>query len=251
MDVGNHATDLLERILGSKVAAVTAVTANVVHQYEGVEDLCSALYRMENNALASVEASFCTDGARNEVEVTAHEKTLVLREMLGQGTGGVLSVVSGPYGQDLELEIESDGRNMYQGEITAFSEAILRDVEPPISGEDGLWSQRVVAAVYRSAESGSAKRPCGGLRLQVVRGGVGLDLDPARTGSFDEPAPVYQAQRVEVFDLARGEGQGQAPDHARLPRKGVLDEVSAVAPFAGRELVKLGLHVDSASGGIR
>jgi|LSQX01.1.fsa_nt_gb predicted dehydrogenase len=159
MDVGNHATDLLERILGSKVAAVTAVTANVVHQYEGVEDLCSALYRMENNALASVEASFCTDGARNEVEVTAHEKTLVLREMLGQGTGGVLSVVSGPYGQDLELEIESDGRNMYQGEITAFSEAILRDVEPPISGEDGLWSQRVVAAVYRSAESGCAKRP--------------------------------------------------------------------------------------------
>lgn len=159
MDVGNHATDLLERIVGSKVASVMAMTANVVHEYEGVEDTCAALYRLESGALGMVDTSFATDGARNDVEINGARKTMVIRGMMGQGTGGVLQIVSGFNGEQVDLEIVSDGRNMYVGEITAFAEAILHDTEPPITGEAGLWSQRVVEAVYKSAESGHAVTP--------------------------------------------------------------------------------------------
>ena len=159
MDVGNHSTDLLERIVGSKVATVAAMTANVVHQYDGVEDTCAALYRLESGALGMVDASFATDGARNDIEINGAQKTLVVRGMMGQGTGGVLTVVSGFNGEQVELEIVSDGRNMYVGEITAFAEAVLRDTPPPITGEDGLWSQRIVEAVYRSAVSNCVTSP--------------------------------------------------------------------------------------------
>ena len=43
---------------------------------------------------------------------------------------------------------------MYQCEIKAFAEAIVNDTAPPISGEDGLWNQKVLDAVYQSAETG-------------------------------------------------------------------------------------------------
>ncbi len=154
MDVGNHATDLLERIVGSKVASVVAVAENIVHEYEGVEDACVALYRLRNGAVGMVDAYFCTDGACNDVEINGSQKTMIIRGMIGQGTGGVLTVHSGFNAETEELRIESDGRNMYLGEISAFADALLKDTEPPIPGEDGLWSQQVVAAVYQSAEEG-------------------------------------------------------------------------------------------------
>lgn len=152
MDVGNHATDILERIMGSKVASVMALTANVVYKYQDVEDACVALYRLRNGALGIIDSYFCTDGARNDVVVDGSEKTLFIRGMIGQGTGGVLTVHSGVNGENVELRIESDGRNMYRGEITAFAQAVLTDAEPPIPGADGVWSQQVVAAVYESAQ---------------------------------------------------------------------------------------------------
>ncbi len=154
MDVGNHATDVLERIMGSKVASVTALTANVVYEYEGVEDTCAALYRMRNGALGMVDTYFCTKGARNDVTIDGSDRTLFIRGMIGQGTGGTLTVHSEFNGENVEVQIDSDQRNMYLGEITAFAEAVLTDTEPPIPGEDGLWSQKVVAAVYESAQQG-------------------------------------------------------------------------------------------------
>jgi predicted dehydrogenase len=159
MDVGNHSTDILERIVGTKVASVMAMTANVVHEYEGVEDTCAALYRLENGALGIVDTSFATDGARNDIEINGAQRTMLVRGMIGQGTGGVLQIVSGFNGEQVELEIVSDGRNMYVGEISAFAEAIVHDTTPPITGEDGLWSQRIVEAVYRSAETNCLATP--------------------------------------------------------------------------------------------
>lgn len=153
MDVGNHAVDVLERIVGGKVRTVQAMAANVIHEYEGVEDTCLALLRFDNGAYGMVDAYFCTGSARNQVEINGAEKTLVIEGCLGQSPGGVLTVLEG--GEEV-LREPSDGRNMYRGEISAFAQALLTDSDPPISGEDGLWSQELVAAVYQSAESAQA-----------------------------------------------------------------------------------------------
>lgn len=43
---------------------------------------------------------------------------------------------------------------MYQTEIEDFSRCVERDSEPLVSGEDGLWSQKVVLACYESVKTG-------------------------------------------------------------------------------------------------
>jgi predicted dehydrogenase len=48
--------------------------------------------------------------------------------------------------------------NMYRGEIEEFSECIEKGLTPTISGEDGLWSQKVVLACYKSARTGKVIR---------------------------------------------------------------------------------------------
>ena len=152
MDVGNHGTDLLERIIGAKVATVMARAGNVVHEYEDVEDSCLALYEFDNGAFGVVEAYFSTPAAQSLIEINGSKATLIATGVLGQTPDGSLRVIR--TGRARELRIESDGRNMYLGEIEAFAHAILNDTVPPISGEDGLWSQKVLDAVYESAETG-------------------------------------------------------------------------------------------------
>jgi len=155
MDVGNHATDLLEFIIGTKVASVMAMTGNVIHQYWGVEDTCLALYEFENGAFGVADAYFCTDAAQNLIEINGSEATMVVEGVLGQSGAGTLRVIElTENGLQDKFIIPSDMRNMYQEEIEAFAEAVLNDTEPPVPGEDGLWSQIVLDAVYESAETG-------------------------------------------------------------------------------------------------
>jgi len=82
----------------------------------------------------------------------------VAQGVLGQTPSGVLRVVETYEGAQEYLRIESDCRNMYQEEIEAFARAIINDTDPPMDGEEGVWSQRVVEAVYQSAETGKLVR---------------------------------------------------------------------------------------------
>ena len=99
-----------------------------------------------------VDAYFCTPAVPNRVEINGSKDTVVIDGMMGQGTGGTLKVIG--TGQ----VIESSHRNMYQGEITAFANAIITGGTPPVTGEDGLHSQQLVEAVYESATTGRLVR---------------------------------------------------------------------------------------------
>jgi predicted dehydrogenase len=52
------------------------------------------------------------------------------------------------------MKIDPEPVNTYQAEIEEFSQAIIDDREPLISGELGLRSQKVLTACYESARSG-------------------------------------------------------------------------------------------------
>lgn len=154
MDVGCHATDLVERIIGAKVASVMAMTGNVVYQYEGVEDSCLALYEFDNGTFGYVDVYWACPG-QNLVEVNGTRGILLASGIIGVSYGGVLRIGNrGASGFKERLRIESDGRSMYQLEFEGFADAILNDTKPPIPGTDGLWSAKVLDAVYESAETG-------------------------------------------------------------------------------------------------
>jgi len=158
MDVGNHGAGLLEFVLGARVDAAMAMVGNVVYQYEGVEDTATAILHFDNQAIAVVDTSFGITAAQNLLEINGSERTLVAQGVLGQTPTGVLRVVETYEGAEEYLRVESDCRNMYQEEIEAFAEAITNDTDPPMDGEEGVWSQRVVEAVYQSAETGKLVR---------------------------------------------------------------------------------------------
>ncbi len=158
MDVGNHGTGLLEFIMGARVDAAMAMVENVVYEYEGVEDTATAILHFDNGAVGVVDTSFCASAAQNLLEINGSERTLVAQGLLGQTPDGVLRVVEAFAGTKEYLKIESDCRNMYEEEIKAFAEAIINDTDPPMDGEEGVWSQRVVEAVYQSAETGKLVR---------------------------------------------------------------------------------------------
>jgi len=154
MDVGCHATDVAERIIGSKVASVMAMAGNVVYDYGGIEDSCLALYEFANGTFGYVDTYFACS-PQNLVEVNGTGGVLVAEGIVGVTNGGTLRVLSrGDRGFEEKLRIESNEQNMYQLEFEAFADAVLNDTEPPIPGTDGLWNTKVLDAVYESAETG-------------------------------------------------------------------------------------------------
>ncbi len=130
------------------------MAASVVHEYQGVEDSLIAVLRFDSGAVGIVVPYFSTTAAQNLLEINGSQRTLIAQGILSQTPDGVLRVVEGDEGAVEHLRIISDERNVYHAEIQAFAEAVLNDTAPPIPGEEGVWSQRVVEAVYQSAESG-------------------------------------------------------------------------------------------------
>ena len=48
--------------------------------------------------------------------------------------------------------------NMYRSQVELFARAVLEGGQVPVPGTDGLWSQTVMRAAYRSAGTGKSVR---------------------------------------------------------------------------------------------
>ncbi|MGI5817153.1 MAG: Gfo/Idh/MocA family protein [Armatimonadota bacterium] len=165
IDMGNHCIDLLEFILGSKVARVACFTEHLVQDYE-TEDTAVVTLHFENGAVGIVDALFNVPdaAARNMLELYGSGGSMVTQGTIGQGsTGSITAVIEGDAGDydaqqarggAAEQIIEPDVVNMYEAAIEGFCAAIANDTEPPVPGEDGLWSHRVIDACYESARTG-------------------------------------------------------------------------------------------------
>ncbi len=166
IDMGNHCIDLLEMFFG-RVTEVSCFTANLVQDYKS-EDTALASLRFGSGAVAVVDNMFNVPdaAARNALEVYGSKGSVVAFGTIGQDSSGSLKAVleKGDKGYDAgqvreggspEEIITPEVVNMYRAHIEAFCRAIEDDTEPPITGEDGLWSHRVIEACYRSAETGT------------------------------------------------------------------------------------------------
>jgi predicted dehydrogenase len=166
IDMGNHCVDLLEQFFG-RVAEVQCFTGNLVQDYAS-EDTAVALLRFENGAIGIVDALFNVPdaAARNQLEVYGSRGSAYSFGTIGQGSGGQLKSVleKGDKGYDAgqvreeagEQVLEPTPVNIYQAHIDAFCEAITNDTQPPIPGEEGIWSHKVIEACYEAARTGKA-----------------------------------------------------------------------------------------------
>jgi len=164
MDLGGHCIDLLEMFLG-RVAGVTCVTGNLVQGYAS-EDTSAALMQFESGAVGVVDCLFNVpdQSSKNRIELYGSKGSILAEGTIGQGELGRMTawLEESESGYDAQqqrdaengLPIQPEPRNMYRAEIEAFSQAILDGTPLPVSAEDGVWSQRVLAACYESAATG-------------------------------------------------------------------------------------------------
>lgn len=168
IDMGNHCADLLEFIFGSRAAEVMCYTANLVQDY-ATEDTAVAMLKLENGAVCVVDALFNVPdaAARWPLEVYGSKGVVYSNATIGQGSEGKLVTLLETGDKDydaaqvkdegsLEKIITPDVVNIYQAHIDGFCDAVVNDTTPPVPGEDGLWSQKLMTACYESARSGKA-----------------------------------------------------------------------------------------------
>ena len=148
-DVGVHCIDTLRFLMG-EVVEVVSYADRIIHSYPA-DTVSLLLLKFENSAYASVDSSFC-------VRFTSRPQIL---EIYGTEGSVLAATIGGTFGGKLEI-LTANGRmikeiqeeNHYLKEITHFSDCILRDVEPAVTGEEGLKTQRVVAAAIESHKKG-------------------------------------------------------------------------------------------------
>lgn len=156
MDMGIHCIDLLHFLTGLKVREVVALSGNQIFEYPDTEDAATAVFKMENGALFTIEANFNINynagGAK--LDIYGQHGSIYAERTMGQEGTGTLRINSVCDGEMKSESVDFHIRNMYTKEIEAFSKAILDNTEVPVSAEDGIYAQKVVEAIYESAEKG-------------------------------------------------------------------------------------------------
>ena len=163
IDMGGHCIDLLEMFFG-EVAKVCCFINNTVQDYKS-EDSAAAMLFFENGALGTVDTFFCIpdNSSKNVLELYGSKGSILAKGTIGQAPAGEMAAFleKDSEGYDAQqarteaqgMTIDPEPVNTYQAEIEEFSQAIIDDREPLISGELGLRSQKVLTACYESARS--------------------------------------------------------------------------------------------------
>ena len=164
IDMGGHCIDLLEMFFG-KITRVSCFINNSVHNYKS-EDSATVMLFFENGALGTVDTFFCIpdNSSKNVLELYGSKGSILAEGTIGQGPAGRMVAFLEQHGKDYDAQqartetqamtIEPEPVNTYQAEIEEFSQAIIDDREPSISGELGLRSQKILTACYESARFG-------------------------------------------------------------------------------------------------
>ncbi len=156
-DLAVHCIDLLSFLLGP-VRSVQAEVGTLVHGYR-VDDTAAILLRFASGAMGMIDVHFSVPDAacENGLEVYGSKGAMKATGTIGQGNPGILrkiEVRNSKYERKTFRRVAMPRRNVYRAQIEAFSEAVLAGRRPPVSGDEGLTSQRILADVYRSAETG-------------------------------------------------------------------------------------------------
>lgn len=165
MDLGGHCLDLLEMFFGPP-QAVSCATHSTVHPYP-VEDSAVVTLQFANGALGVVDTFFCIpdESSRNVLELYGSLGSILARGTLGQGDRGemVACLQAASTGYDAgqsrpvaaAVAIDPPPVNTYRAEIEEFGQALQEGREPANGANLGLQSQRVLAAGYESARTGT------------------------------------------------------------------------------------------------
>ena len=166
VDLASHLIDLLEMILGQRVASVSCMTGRLVHDYSS-EDTAMIMLAFEDGAIGTIDCSFSVpdNAVENRLEFYGSTGSILATGTIGQSPDGTMKIYNEPCGgrydalqrrvQDSKWStVDVQPTNLYRAQIENFGAAILSSNSPAVTGAQGLWIQRIIAACYESAEVG-------------------------------------------------------------------------------------------------
>lgn len=172
IDMATHCYDLLQFIIGSKIAEVFAFTGTLTHDYP-VDDSSTTLLRFENGAQAVVDAFFnIPDSAgQTRLELYGNKGSIQGEGTIGQGATGKMVAYLSDSAKDYDpqqskdsldvtvREIEYAPVNMYAAEMDYLSGCIESGKPPTLNtGEEGLRVLKIALAAYESSRTGCKAR---------------------------------------------------------------------------------------------
>lgn len=169
MDMGIHCIDLLQYITGLHAKEVTGFTETQTFHYNA-DDSAAIVMRMENGALAMVDANFNIPdaAAKCRMEIYGTKGSIMAEGTISQIEGGDVSILisDDSLGYDAaqnrdtlaEVKLEVPLGNMYTKEVESFGRAIENDTEPEVTSVDAIALQTIVECAYRAGESGRTVR---------------------------------------------------------------------------------------------
>lgn len=154
-DMAIHVIDLLGMFMG-RITSVSAQLSTLSNRYE-VEDSSAILLRFESGAFATINSHFNLPTAVGPSELVIYgvQGSIEARGTLGQRSEGAATVrLLADTGQNgsSESKIVTEEVNMYRAQIEDLHGAIQTGQTPLNSAALGVESQRVLDAVYRSAQ---------------------------------------------------------------------------------------------------
>lgn len=148
IDLATHDIDLLRYITGSEFKKIYSLTSRNLAPYE---DTAILLLQMENGILGRITVNWLTPFKVREINIATREK-FIKASLIDQkvttynkykeNDSYLVKELSVPFGEPLKLELE------------AFISSIRDDVQPPISGEDGLKALETAISCINKNEVG-------------------------------------------------------------------------------------------------
>ncbi|GKV65949.1 MULTISPECIES: Gfo/Idh/MocA family protein [unclassified Sporosarcina] len=146
-DVGCYAVQLIRHITDEEPVEVTASAEMAA----GVDLSTVGFLKMESGITALFDCSFDMV-ARNEYEIIGNQGTIsVPYAFRPDRNGGVGEIIITTGNTE---RIEKTFGDIYKMEVEHFSDAILKDYEPRITGDSTIKNMKVIEACYRSIETG-------------------------------------------------------------------------------------------------
>ncbi len=150
-DTGSHRLDVMCYLLGEP-QLVAGMASTLTMEYE-VPDTETLICQFANGTQLVCEASWNVDLLLYEFEVRGSEGTL-----MGTPFDAGAKLVLDRYGETEEFDTPGPEGNRHQALIEGFSEAITEGYAPAFDGHDGMLATGIIAAAYRSWETGRWER---------------------------------------------------------------------------------------------
>jgi len=148
-DIGVHCLDTTRFLLDDEIVSVKS-QLDPVHSSITTESTAQLALKFSKGTTASIFCSYAAPIRRTFIEVIGEKGILSAENFSWSANTLILKVTVGENDKIIESREETIiVPNLYEKEVTLFSECILNDTASPVSGEEGLKNQRVLDAAIK------------------------------------------------------------------------------------------------------